>query len=582
MKPSVAQRLVFGCLCLLQSSVSSRSFSDASSYYATHSMDISDETELFTQPNRFLYSSYSDDDDIYSSVLAYEDIDWTSYTLKYVSCDNIKTWRRKGDTSNSNDDDANSEAEEDVLSQRTLVVVRLCPATSCSSYNMHGCSRDYGEYVLPASDYLRIIHTYYINSANIDNYCAVCTACMSYVTQTPTVSPTSSNDDDYYSNRFLSSGNDDYFNDDAYGSGSYKTKPWYLDDDGQCMYQSVCSSYMSKCKKYMANNNDDMYASNNADRSPNNITNTTFGQCLAFRDGASEYYYYAAPHCAADGRTLHVGLYADSDCTSYVKTTGSSNPFASYTAGLSCLSCNYFHTSESAYALISDSDMESANYSSSPSKNHPLCSNVYNASAKCNAHLWNATKNQDDDLVCPYIESLEDNMYDAYGDVVLLKSSMYGVFGPFWRKGSGVASEDAAATSTKHRTVELVLLFLSMCVAASLSIHAYTLRRKLLSRKFISWPPSSPSSHLPSSSILEGDDRRLDDDMARGVVERTDSGIGVTRSGSYEAPVVGPPPHVYQPYGGAIPRRPELPSVRFTDSNSTGGEYIDRSTGRFA
>jgi hypothetical protein len=540
---SIAERLFFVFLLPLYLTVSA------------HSMEG---TTVFTHPNRFLSSSY--DDDTYSSVLSYNDIDWTSYALKYISCANIKTWRN----SKTSNDDANAEEEEeDVLSQRTLVVVRLCPATACSSYNIRGCSRDYGEYVLPASDYLRIIHTYYINSANIENYCAVCTACMSYVTLTPTISPTATAHDDYYSNRFLSGGDDDYFNDDAYGSSSYKSKPWYLDGNGQCMYQSVCSNYMSKCKKYMANN--DNTTSSSVNRSPYTTTNTTFGQCLAFRDDASEYYYYAAPHCAADGRTLHVGLYADVDCTSYVKTTGSSNPFASYTAGLSCLSCNFFHTPESAYALISDSEIES---NATSLKNHPLCSNLYNVSAKCNARILNATKNSDDDLVCPYIESLEDNMYDAYGDVVLLKSSMYGLFGPFWRKGTGIANEDVAATSTKHRTLELVLLFLSMCIACSLSIHAYTLRRKLLARKFISWRPSPSPSVSKHNSVV-------DDNVP--MVERNDSGIGVTRSGSYEAPVVAAVTSqpVYQPYGGAIPRRPDQTTVR------GGGDYIDRSTGRF-
>ena len=582
-------------------------------------------------------------------------IDWTSYALKYVSCANIKTWRSTTDSSSSsnrNQNDDSTTTESDVLVQRTLVVVRLCPATLCSTYNVKGCNKDYGEYVLPASDYLQIIHTYYINQASMEKYCSVCSACMAYVTNPPTTSPTASptvttnNGDDYYNRRRRHLANtDDYFNDDAYGSSSYgKYKPWYLDDTYQCMYQNVCHNYMNKCKKYIENNNDDVSGTSTSTATTSattaTMTNTTFGQCIAFRgDGSnsntdySYYYYYAAPHCAADGRTLHVGLYADPNCTIYVKSTGSSNPFAIYTSGLSCLSCNYYDSSESSYALIPDtaiiksssssSNTDDTSSSSALSTNHPLCSNLYNTSAHCNTKLTPFTSNNnnnnstmtlsnytagEDNVVCPYIASLEDNMYDAYGDVILLKSSMYGLFSPFWRKGNGVEDESQSTSTNapKHRTVELGILFLSMCVFCSLSIQAYTLRQKLLSRKFISWTTTTTaqsSSSLHDPIVTNTNESTLFPWLWNGgggggtrkalTIDRTDSGIAMTRTGSspsYEAPQYSLGSYdsdnfiiptttktqrpVYQPYGGTIPSRPTSTGMPCSGTTTTAANTL--------
>ena len=607
-------------------------------------------------------------------------IDWTRYALKYVSCANVKTWRSLFDNGNDDDNDDDAASMDDILVQRTLVVVRLCPATLCSSYNVKGCNKDYGEYVLPAADYLQIIHTYYINQASMEKYCSVCSACMAYMVTTttaPTTSPTYNGDDNYRRRRRYRNlaSNDDYFNDDAYGSSSSsyysKYKPWFLDDTYQCMYQNVCSKYMNKCKKYLENLNDDGYNTAGA-TTATSMTNTTFGQCIAFRgDGSTSssssmdyYYYYAAPHCAADGRTLHVGLYADPNCTIYVKSTGSSNPFASYTSGLSCLSCNYYDSSESSYALIPDTAMITSfsNDSSAVlSTNHPLCSNLYNTSGHCNTKLTPFTTNSnhnstmtlsnytaaEDNVVCPYIESLEDNMYDAYGDVILLKSSMYGLFSPLWRKGNGVyggtemedSNNNNNNNSPKHRTMELAMLFLSMGVFCSLSIHAYTLRRKLLARKFISW--NTTTTHVSSSSSLHDQPHAANSNSytlfpwwngttsnrptnvsmtETSSISRTDSGIANTRSyeapqystgGSYDSENFVIPTTtatttthqrpVYQPYGGTIPTRPPAattgfvvpsPSQRHTHlppsavlttiPDEPSFEYMDRNTGRLA
>jgi hypothetical protein len=296
-------------------------------------------------------------------------INLTQYALKYIGCSNIKTWS-----------DQQAAEGNSVLKTDRFVVLRLCPRESCSNYNEYGCLEQFGDYLIPMEVYLQIMAETFF--AQYVEYCETCYQCMTgqqannnynnnngyqnyYYNNNNNNGYNGNNqnynynynnggrdlnqagDDAWYKNWNYGNGNknygytDDgganYKNNNAYGNG-------YGDDDAanaeqvnddnynnnqyQCDLYDVCENYKTACQDY---------------------TNLAFDmidyfQCAEFNIGGGV--GYMGPHCAADGKTISMGVFSDENCyefsadlkdmSSYLQVSDSE--LSDYTSS-NCISC---------------------------------------------------------------------------------------------------------------------------------------------------------------------------------------------------------------------------------------------------
>jgi hypothetical protein len=209
-------------------------------------------------------------------------------------------------------------------------------------------------------------------------------ACTSYTP--PTAAPTSAS-----SSGNGAAGDDGYFNDDyVSASSSYSQHEqannyqWYIGTDGTCLYQTVCQNYEYPCKSYQQTTDSSSSSSSTED---------ALFQCTAYPYDAS-FCYFAAPHCAADGQTLQLGLFTDSSCGELVRTSSSvgtgSRPLFSPYVDKTCIPCNI----QESIALITDAMLQG---SGGNQQTNPLCAHIFEQSAQCNSRLTDTTWMTDQD-----------------------------------------------------------------------------------------------------------------------------------------------------------------------------------------
>lgn len=228
------------------------------------------------------------------SEAAYEEdsFDLTQYAMKYVGCQNIKSF---------SDDLAENQYSDTVLGYNRFVVFRLCKSSKCSSYNRYGCQDSFGEYIIEMEMYLEIMSDYH--QQKFIEYCSACIDCMNPPT-----------DDTLYS---------------VYNSTTnVTTSTWTA--AGDCEYYNACRNYNQACKNYDANIDMNNY--------------TEILGCTAFAIGNDV--AYLGPHCGSDGKSITMGLFKDNECTKYVGneadsgySTGVDDSLLQFFYSPTCVSC---------------------------------------------------------------------------------------------------------------------------------------------------------------------------------------------------------------------------------------------------
>mmetsp|Transcript_3694 Transcript_3694/g.4920 ORF Transcript_3694/g.4920 Transcript_3694/m.4920 type:complete len:611 (+) Transcript_3694:31-1863(+) len=440
----------------------------------------------------------------------YEDVnDWNAVenmagmAIKYTGCQNIQRW----------DDTMAAGGESPFLMDR-FVMFRLCDANKCSSYNKWGCNSNYGEYVIPMEDYLSLMADYHFQQYS--RYCQTCYLCskLDYYKVTEdedatqqgvdddTVNITEATydddawsgyrqywyepdyweDDDYNGNRrrtgysYYQQGGgaaNYYYGDSGYNFtyGDYMENKWYEDaNTGKCVFEEVCTNYRGACKSY----------------NPNATFYESYFTCSSFTVGSTV--GYLAPHCRSDGHTIGIGLYSDSYCSNYTGDESKVQEFTGQTFDdgeltnyydKNCIPC---HASE-GFSLITD-DALSAN----EDLTYPLCSVLYESSAKCNKHASDTLTYNDDETnqemneetVCGFLESMNEHSYTEYGQIYLASNDL------------GEWFEDPRASLSQK-----MLLLVSMAAFTYFAVYSVYLTKKLIYRK--PWRPPR-NVHSPYSS----------------------------------------------------------------------------------
>lgn len=237
------------------------------------------------------------------------------------------------------------------------------------------------------SDYLKIMSKYHVKQ--FGQYCSTCSLCMSFEVPDNYGDDVYGDDvanDDANGYRNLENNYDQYADDayDQYGyyaanyqndDGQYQYQnayPWYVDANGQCIFESVCNGYDKTCSSY----------------SENEAGYSDYFTCQQSVVGNKN--FYTAPHCRSDGHTIGIGIYEDENCNTYVGKDFNFDNDQNGSNGLSfddedlktyydgnCISCQ----ASDSYALVTDDAYGTQEYT------YPLCSVLYDYSAKCNKRI---------------------------------------------------------------------------------------------------------------------------------------------------------------------------------------------------
>lgn len=261
------------------------------------------------------------------------EFDLSQYALKYIGCQNIKSF------SDSLASDASSKS---VLALSKFVMFRFCDSNLCSSYNKYGCSQNFGEYMIDMESYLVTMADYHYS--RYQDYCTTCISCMASATLDDTNST-----DDYISSQNGTNG--------TTASETLST----------CEYYSACENYKSACSEY----------------GKSNTQYENFFTCTEFKVGNNV--AYLGPHCGKNGKTIRIGIFSDADCLDYIgdvldleQYTGMAfdkNGLAFYDGG-DCISC----VNKDVYELYPDDDAAGQGV-------YDLCTVLYDAAGKCNRYL---------------------------------------------------------------------------------------------------------------------------------------------------------------------------------------------------
>jgi len=300
--------------------------------------------------------------------------DLSAFSVKYEKCQNVQSW------SDELADD--EESSGTVFAIKEFVVFRLCPSDSCET-----CNANYGEYVLPADEYL--LAATERTREDFENFCKICEETCN---------------------------NGGYCDECSADCSTY-------DNLGNNGY--VDASNYVQCQQIEMNNNDNGEEGDENNDGQNG--NDAEGQLL-----------YIGPRCSSNGSRIYIGLFSDEDCgVPYELPDGQT--MADYIGAKL-----WYRTLENAYAgdagdcmsCAENNDDANGDENNQNDRNdadnvNQMCEEVYSASAKCESkHGITAgfiqTNREEQDyekkvenefLVCNFIESLILDSYTEMGEI---------------------------------------------------------------------------------------------------------------------------------------------------------------------
>ena len=224
------------------------------------------------------------------------EVDYTwvaNMSLKYQGCYHTQVWNAE----------ANEDADVKVSTQR-LVRFRLCPSSSCSMTDAGGCSAGYGDYVIGMESYLAS----YMEIVQKDHE---------------------------YSCKY----------EETYGDVVNC-------EDDYCKYDT----YVGKGMEYCVDRNP--YEEDNGNKNgqnQNEMMNKIAEGCQQFkvnnrRELEDQVKYYMGAFCSDTGGAIHLGLFTDDSCSTFVDESGGADTYLALTGyelpystttmiGTECVSC---------------------------------------------------------------------------------------------------------------------------------------------------------------------------------------------------------------------------------------------------
>lgn len=402
---------------------------------------------------------------------------FSGYSMKYAHCQPVQYFS----------EDAIQAGDHSPMITEDIVVLRLCPRSSCSSTQQYGCHYNFAEYALSLTDYLTIMLKYSVKKQqDLCDYCEMC----GYEFQ----EEEEANDDGGGRRRHLDEAvadeveeaeedgvegenaeedgqveNEDNLDEDQ-PNDDENAEQENAADEGQdqneeCAYASTyCSDFNTVC----AREDDSSYLS--------------YEEYLDYLECGevvyNDYAYFVRPRCDGYSGSIKMAAYYDNYCVQQasgvsVKDLGlgfREGFFSEYYNG-TCIDCA--ESNEVPYYDI----------------NSAVCNKLHGNSAKCTSNLlYDLFGGEGDDTTeCSFIESIRFGTYDEEGKLS--------------------SASSALSWSTEVSTGQKIMLSISMafCVAfiiyACYLHHAMTnlLIKSLSHRELL--PPSRQFSARRSRSV---------------------------------------------------------------------------------
>lgn len=257
-------------------------------YYRDMGIDMS------TQTHRALDQNYAET--VYS---------FSGYSLKYAKCQPVQYFS----------DRAIRNGEHTPIALEDIVILRLCPQSSCISKQEYGCHYNYAEYAIDVSDYLKIMLQY--SSDRTDALCNYCSECLA----------NGQGGGNRKQRKVQEEYNDDQLNDDGqeeendYAEDEQAQENGYADDAGnygENQYANVAQNgyydeYANACDGWNTYCSD--YANMCSDNNNNYESVANYLDCAQV--DYNYYSYFVRPRCDGTSNTIKMAIYYDKYCIQY-------------------------------------------------------------------------------------------------------------------------------------------------------------------------------------------------------------------------------------------------------------------------
>lgn len=297
-----------------------------------------------------------------------QEMDISGYEVMFEQCQFIKEY---------NDELAEDEESDTVLSIEKFVIFKLCPAGTCNG----GCNYNFGEYIIDLNTYLESAVEYFAQWQ--EDMCEQCEeVCV----------------------------NDDTT--DSSNSGSQRRLNVNVD----------CDSCVNECAKIEAMEDNGFIEASN------------YMECQRIyeADDDSGTEYYAGSMCSSYGSKIKIGVFSDENCYNYEKDLDVEDYLGGpklshailkkvYEQG-NCVSCT-----ELDWDVPEDDATSSSN--NAEVRVTEMCEGIYEVAGKCESkygfdNYWKdyeeyENQYEQEDLVCEFIDSIRSGAYDYSGEIVI-------------------------------------------------------------------------------------------------------------------------------------------------------------------
>jgi hypothetical protein len=390
---------------------------------------------------------------------------FSGYSLKYGACQPVQKFS----------EEAIYAGEYTPMITEDIVILRLCPSTSCSSNRKFGCFYNYIEYAIGVSDYVRIMLRHRMDKKQqLCNWCSACSGQRNLEGDEDQNEENQNEEDQDGDNQDENNQeeenenqdqmDDDGANNDAQGDDAVAEQDYgddgnqaagddgnqvagddaYNGDDGNQAYSNYWGS----------NGNDDSYGSNGCDDYTTYCYDNGTSVCadddggnylddegyLNYLECSNVNGYYLRPRCNGYDQTIKMGIYYDPFCSQYagdnvnIYSLGlgmARDAFTEFYSSTACVDCseNVSDTlaiKEPTMLVISFSPLSSlfclfqkdaAPYFNASAN---MCNRMHVSGAKCTSKLQSDfsdsnSNSSNSKSACSYIESLRSGTYDEQG-----------------------------------------------------------------------------------------------------------------------------------------------------------------------
>jgi hypothetical protein len=227
---------------------------------------------------------------------------FSGYSIKYAKCQPVQYFS----------EDAVAAGMRSPMVTNDIVILRLCPQTSCSQSREYGCVYNYAEYALSMSDYLQIMMEY--SQQKKEYTCDYCDACINEERRLEDGDNDEDGNDDADGNDQDNDADAEEDDDEEEGNDDGQAANYDYSQNNNCgdNWDTYCSDYA-----YMCQDEEDQDQQNGGYNGGYNEYDydsyEDYMQCA--KVNYNDYAYFMKPTCNAYTGVIEFGIYFDDYCS---------------------------------------------------------------------------------------------------------------------------------------------------------------------------------------------------------------------------------------------------------------------------